>query len=121
MRKAYTDLLRGSDQVVPALHFYHCLDTLRQDLMCLADDTPMPTINAVHQIGNGQVRQCRDWEKLIAWTQEPERHACYRMLDDYRKVPHSLEQFAFCDRNSRYFPVAEKYFAEHGHRNPYGD
>lgn len=66
MRKAYTDLLRGSDQVVPAAHFYHCLYTLRQDLICLADDTPMPTVNAVHQIGNGQVPQCRDWEKLVA-------------------------------------------------------
>lgn len=107
--------------IISAEHVYHCLDTLRQDVTCLADDTPMPTVNALHQIGNGQVRQCRDLMKLVAWTQEPERHACYRMLDDYRRVPHSLEQFAYCAKDSRYFSVAEKYFKQHGHKDPYGD
>lgn len=121
MRKAFTDLERGNPQIVPTGHFHHCLDTLRQDLMCLADDTPMPTINAIHQIGNGQVRQCRDWNKLIAWTQEPERHACYKMLDDYRKVPHTLEQFDYCNVNSEYAPIVEEYFGKYGHKDPYGD
>ncbi|KAL9005344.1 MAG: hypothetical protein Q9188_001885 [Gyalolechia gomerana] len=121
MRKAYTDMQRGNPQIVPTGHFHHCLDTLRQDMMCLADDTPMPTINKIHHIGNRQIRQCRDWDKLVAWTQEPERHACYRMLDDYRKVPHTLEQFDYCDKESQYLPVAEHYFEQYGHKNPYGD
>lgn len=121
MRKAYTDIQRGLPEVVPADHYFHCLDTLRQDVMCLGDDTPMPTINAIHRIGDGQVRECRNWEKLIEWTQKPERHACYRMIDDYRKVPHTLEQFAFCDDGSKYSSTVAKYFEEHGHKNPYGD
>ena len=121
MRKAYTDLKRGNRQIVPTEHFYHCLDTLRQDLMCLADDTPMPTPYAIHHVGNGQIRQCRDWRRLVEWTQEPERHACYRMLDDYRKVPHTLEQFAYCHEGSEYAPIAKKYFEDNGHQNPYGD
>lgn len=121
LRKVYTDMQRGNPQIVPSAHFHHCLDTLRQDIMCLADDTLMPTINAIHQIGNGQARQCRDWDKLVAWTQEPERHACFRMLDDYRKVPNTLEEFAFCKKDSQYYSVAEAYFEENGHRNPYGD
>lgn len=89
--------------------------------MCLADDTPMPTINKVHHIGNGQVRQCHDWNRLVAWTQEPERHACYHMLDDYRKVPHTLEQFDYCAEGSQYTVVAKQYFKQNGHKNPYGD
>lgn len=121
MRKTYTDLLRGNPGTVAPSHFGHCLESLRQDMMCLADDTPMPTIDKVHQIGNGQVRQCRDWDALVAWTQEPDRHACYHMLDDYRKVPHTLEQFDYCDRGSRYAAVAEAYFESNGHMDPYGD
>lgn len=57
----------------------------------------------------------------MAWTQEPDRHACYHMFDDYKKVHHTLEQFAYCDKNSQYLPVAEKYFAKFGHKDPYGD
>ena len=120
-RKAYTDMRLGNSQIVPTDHVYHCLDTLRQDVMCLADDTPMPTSNAIHHIGNGQIRQCRNWDKLVAWTQEPERHGCYRMLDDYRKVPHTLEEFDFCNKDSQYYPVAKEYFEQYGHKNPYGD
>jgi hypothetical protein len=121
MRKAYMDAVHGLPQIVPTEHYSHCLDTLRQDLMCLADDTPMPTINQRHHIGNGQVRKCRNWEKLIEWTQEPERQSCFRMLDDYRRVPRTLEQFAYCEKTSKYYPIAQKYFEEYGHHNPYGD
>ena len=121
MRRAYTDMERGIPPSISTAHFYHCVDTLRQDVMCLADDMPMPTIDAIHHIGEGQTRQCRDWDKLIAWTQDPQRHACFRMLSDYRKVPHSLEQFAYCDKESPYFPIAEEYFAEHGHVDPFDD
>lgn len=80
----------------------------------------MPTVEARHQIGNGQVRQCRDIKKLTEWTQESERNACYRMLDEYRRVPHSLEQFAFCDKSSQYYDVAGEYFEVNGHKDPYG-
>lgn len=113
------DLQRGESSVIHPAHFHHCLDTLRQDLMCLADDTPMPTVNAIHRIGNGQVRLCRNWDKLVAWTQEPDRHACFRMLSDYREVPHTLEQFAFCDESSKYKAVADKYFEKWGHKDPF--
>lgn len=57
----------------------------------------------------------------MAWTQEPDRHACYHMLDEYRKVHHTLEQFAYCDKNSQYLPIATKYFEKFGHKDPYGD
>lgn len=92
---------------------------MRQDIMCRPDDTPMPSIQQRHKWGDGQVRKCKDWDALIKWTQHPSRHACFRMLSDYRRVPHSLEQFAFCLEDSPYTEVMEEYFAEHGHRDPY--
>lgn len=118
IRKAYIDYQRGEPPVIEPEHFHHCIDPLRQDLMCLADDTPMPTINELHKIGNGQ---CRDWDRLIAWMQEPERHACFRMLSDYRRVPHTLEQFAFCDKGSPHRAVADQYFEKWGHKDPFGE
>lgn len=121
IRKGYSDFVRGEPLLVQPEHIFHCLDTLLQDVKCLADDTPMPTLTQKHEIGTGQVRKCRDFEKLIAWTQEPERHSCFHMLTDYGTVPHSLEQFAFCDMKSKYFNVAKEYFEEYGHKDPYSE
>ena len=87
--------------------------------MCFADDTPMPTGSEKNQIGHGQVRQCKSIEKLIAWTQHTDHHACFRMLSDYREIPHSLEEFAFCPPESPYFEIARDYFDEHGHKDPF--
>lgn len=64
---------------------------------------------------------CRDWDALLKWTQEPERHACFKMIDEYREVPHSLEQFAFCPEGSRYKDTMDAYFEKWGHKNPFGD
>lgn len=87
--------------------------------MCRLDDTPMPSIQERHKWGDGQVRKCKDWDALVKWTQHPDRHACFRMLSDYRRVPHSLEQFAFCLEGSPYMDIMEGYFREHGHKDPY--
>ncbi len=57
----------------------------------------------------------------MAWTQKAERHACFHMLSDYRKVSNTLELFGFRDRAPPYYPVAEKYFMQHGHKYPYGN
>ena len=121
MRKAFLDLHYQREPIISHEHFLHCLDSLRQDVMCMADDTPMPTVNRKHRIGDGQIMQCRDWSKLTAWTQEPERQSCYHMIDDYHTVHHTLEQFDDCPQDSPYFSVAKAYFAEFGHKDPFGD
>ncbi|KAF2203995.1 hypothetical protein GQ43DRAFT_365551, partial [Delitschia confertaspora ATCC 74209] len=105
---------------IPAEHIYHCLDTLRQDIMCQADDTPMPSTPKRHTIGEGQERKCRDWNALIEWTQNPKRETCFKMISDYRRM-HTLEQFAFCKEGSQYKEVMEEYFKDHGHRNLFLD
>ena len=97
-------------------HIYHCLNMLRQDLMCKADDTPMPSANKSHVIGNNQVMQCRDWSRLVAWSNHPDHNACFELYSDYTPVAHSLEQYAHCPQGSPYFPVMKEYFERHGHK-----
>ena len=87
--------------------------------MCKADDTPMPITSVKHSVGNGQVMQCRDWNKLVSWAYEPERNACFRLLDDYQPVKHTLERHQFCPEGSKYYPVAKGYFEKHGHMDPF--
>lgn len=85
--------------------------------MCIADDTPMPA-SADRHVGDGQVRQCRDWNKMISWATQPERHACYN-FDDYREATNTLELFAFCPPESPYRPTQQAYFEYHGHKDAY--
>lgn len=119
IRKAYVDLERGNKQLIGSHHVHHCLDALRQDVTCKADDTPMPASKTRHGIGDKQVMQCKNFSKLVAWTQQPQRQACYKHLDDYRDIAHSLEEYAFCPEDSRYFPIMKAYFDRHGHKNPF--
>lgn len=62
----------------PDAHVRHCLEYLRQSLMCLADTTPERTeLNAAGQRGArgfGVQHVCRDYNQLVEWTtrQEPE-------------------------------------------------
>lgn len=105
------------DQTFTTDHVFHCLDGLRQDIMCLADDTPMPA-EVAHHIGDGQVRQCRSWDKMKAWATRPDQHACHR-FDDYREATNTLELFAFCPHDSPYRATANAYFQLHGHKDPY--
>lgn len=101
----------------PTNHILHCLDSLRQDVMCIVDDTPMPA-ERLHHAENGQVRRCRNWEKMKIWATHPDQHACYR-FDDYRMATNTLELFAFCPENSPYRSIANSYFDNYGHKDPY--
>lgn len=121
MRKAFVDYERGLPPQIHSWHVHHCLDTLRQDLMCTADDTPMPGVAKPHEVGNGQVRMCRNFDKLVEWTHAPEREACYRRLTDYGGVINAIERYAYCPEDSQYHPIMEAYFEKWGHKDPFGE
>ena len=121
MRKAWIDVERGNERVINTHHVRHCLDALQQDIVCNGDGTPMPTIRKPDMIGNGQVRMCRNWDKIIEWSQAAERQSCYRRLTDYRRVPHKLERFAFCPKDSEYAPIVEGYFNKWENKDPFVD
>ncbi|RYN40286.1 hypothetical protein AA0113_g302 [Alternaria arborescens] len=117
VRKAIASKHKGDPRPFNLLHIYHCLDGLRQDIMCTADDTPMPAPVAP-QGGDDQLRRCRDWDKLISWATRPDQHACYE-FDDYREATNTLENFAFCPPESPYRKFQEAYFQYHGHKDAY--
>ncbi|KAF2014374.1 hypothetical protein BU24DRAFT_213519 [Aaosphaeria arxii CBS 175.79] len=117
VRKAIVTREYGNNSTITLSHLLHCLDGLRQDVICTADDTPMPALIA-HHVGDGQLRRCRDWNKMAAWATRPDQHACYE-FDDYRDATNTLELFAFCPKDSPYRPIMEAYFEYHGHKDPY--
>ena len=119
MRRAFVDLQRGNPEIINGHHIHHCLDALRQDIMCTGDDTPMPTVLEKDKIGDNQVRMCRSFDKLVGWSQALERNACYRRLTDYRWVHHKLERFAFCPKDSPSYAVQTAYFEKWGHKDPF--
>lgn len=50
-------------------HVVHCLDQLRADVLCTADDTLRVTTPDMRPVtGEGQGRKCRSWEALEKWT-----------------------------------------------------
>jgi len=55
-------------------HIRHCIDLIRQSLMCNADTTievKDEKINGVR--GFGTEHQCRDWDGLVRWTEETQK------------------------------------------------
>lgn len=94
-------------------HSTHCLDWLRNDVMCRADDTPLYTTNSrIPANGIGQVRKCKDWSKLESWAKE--HTACYRygnfVAED--KLDSQIGRFKYCPADSPYLPKVREYFGK---------
>ena len=108
IRTAYFDYRRALNQSVPFVHINHCLDALRQDIICHADDTPRyTTADTLPISGLGQQRQCRDWKRLQAWASE--RGSCYRKIEEGKRI-REIERYKYCDVKSGHLPTVRKYF-----------
>ncbi|RYO88824.1 hypothetical protein DL766_010161 [Monosporascus sp. MC13-8B] len=98
-------------QTINYPHILHCLDSLRVETMCTADDTLryVPP-NSVHgyRPGDGQPRKCRDWSKVQELVEAHD--SCYRYLNPGGKELSNLERFKFCPRESQYLPKFRKHF-----------
>ncbi|KAI0554240.1 hypothetical protein F4679DRAFT_579849 [Xylaria curta] len=77
----------------PGPHINHCFDTLRQNVQCNADNTPLYTFGD-HTAGDGQLHRCKDWQQLHSWAAE--NSACYR--DSVEDIPYK-DHFGFCREN----------------------
>ncbi|KAG8157994.1 hypothetical protein KVR01_012266 [Diaporthe batatas] len=64
-------------------HVAHCLNTLRDAVMCMADATPMSFVDGFQMsyVTDNQAHMCRDWEGLRAWANAPERGVRTRVTD----------------------------------------
>lgn len=56
-------------------HLDHCVDQIRQALMCHADLTPVPMLPIAGApnnlaLGNGEMHTCRDFDAIWAWVEE---------------------------------------------------
>jgi hypothetical protein len=102
------DFSRGESIDHSFPHLNHCLEALRQDIICNADDTPRWVGSHIPSSGAGQYRMCRDWNQLDTWAKQ--YSACFKDLDTNNKD----ERFSFCPRNS---PYAEKIIDMFGNVN----
>ncbi|KXH26294.1 hypothetical protein CSIM01_03672 [Colletotrichum simmondsii] len=63
-------------------HIAHCLNAIREAIMCLADATPMTYVNgfAVGHVTDDQQFMCRDWSALRKWANDPVRGIRYKNI-----------------------------------------
>lgn len=109
IRQVVLEFDRGLNRSESTHHILHCLDALRQDVLCNADDTPRYT-GFQHRglSGTGQFRQCRNWNQLEAWAQ---RHtACFRYNNPHDHSINFLERIKFCPEGSPYIAKVKETF-----------
>ncbi|KUJ09336.1 uncharacterized protein LY89DRAFT_657675 [Mollisia scopiformis] len=120
IRRSLSDYRQDKPQSLPKHHINHCLESMRQYVMCKASDLPIAAIEGKTDASRDeQQRQCRSWDALVEWSTDPEREACWAMVDEYKTTIHNVEKFAYCKEESRYYPKMKEYFEEHGHRDPF--
>lgn len=94
-------------------HVLHCMDSLRQDIHCQADDTPRyTTITKDPESGVGQTRMCRDWSQLERWATG--FNACYRFVNQTATGFPQVLRFTYCPEGSRYIDKIKQVFGEKG-------
>ncbi|KAI1079500.1 hypothetical protein F5B20DRAFT_166791 [Whalleya microplaca] len=83
-------------------HISHCMDALRRQIMCDADDTPRATEHRKEVVsGLLQHRKCRSWEELETFAKK--HTACYKRPEDpERDGKPILERFKHCPPESGY-------------------
>ena len=96
----------NTPQSSPYLHVIHCLNVLRDEIMCDADDTPRYTgFQPNQKSGLGQVRMCRDWTQLEAFADN--HHACWRHVGEIHEDGfRELDRYRFCPEGSPYAELA---------------
>lgn len=102
------------------MHITHCLDALREDVICQADDTPRyTTITKSPESAVGQIRQCRDWKKLEEWAKD--HTSCYNYISSEADHINQFERFKFCPPNSPYWPKVREHFGKGPDWKPVSD
>jgi len=108
-----TEADRGQKMSFEYLHLTHCLDALRQEVECVADDSLLYSVEGdVIPVGEGQTLQCRDFAKLDEWALE--HYACYTFHN--LKPPYfsdGPEKYMNCHKDSEFFPKMRE-FLGHG-------
>ncbi|OHF04558.1 hypothetical protein CORC01_00029 [Colletotrichum orchidophilum] len=66
---------RTNDSLWTAGHVAHCINTLRDAIMCMADAQPLSYVNGYKNghATDDQAMMCRDWEELHKFVTDPAR------------------------------------------------
>ncbi|KAB8211963.1 hypothetical protein BDV34DRAFT_219177 [Aspergillus parasiticus] len=98
-------------QSVTHPHILHCLDSIRVETICAADDTlryvPLNNMSGFKP-GDGQKRMCRDWHQMQSFVEKHD--PCYRYVFPGDDSVSNLERFKYCPNNSPYIPKIREYF-----------
>ncbi|KAF7932873.1 uncharacterized protein EAE98_004172 [Botrytis deweyae] len=91
----------------PLEHVSHCLNVLREEVMCNADDTPRYTGRLNSEKGKkhptsgiGQTRMCNDWGKLRSWAVA--HSGCFRAINESTPNFPTIERYKFCPEGMNY-------------------
>ncbi|KAI0102110.1 hypothetical protein GGR51DRAFT_295719 [Nemania sp. FL0031] len=99
-------------QTINYPHILHCLDTLRAEVMCTADDTlryvPLNKTHNGFRPGDGQQRKCRNWDQVQSFVEKHD--PCYRYFKPGNTEISNLERFKFCPEESGYLPKIRSHF-----------
>lgn len=109
IHRAIREYELGAVQSLPLAHITHCLASLRDEILCFADDTPRyTTASDDPKTAEGQFRQCRDWAQLERWAEQ--RSACYQYISHKADTIDQFKRFMFCPRDSRYWTQVRAHF-----------
>ncbi|CAD6439081.1 dbc402df-af12-49a9-a52a-f963f9be615c [Sclerotinia trifoliorum] len=101
----------GANQTQTLEHAVHCLDVLRSEVMCTADDTPLSfRFQEVVQAERAPKRKCRDWNKLVEYTTA--HSACFRRYSPNDPRYSTLDEYLFCPPDSPYKALVEDFLAQ---------
>lgn len=94
-------------------HALHCVDHLRKDAMCEANDflLPSPKSRYGDPGPRGQSRVCKDWDALVSWAEE--HNACYQHISDdergFAEGHDEIERYMNCPPDSPYYESMRDY------------
>lgn len=75
IRKTFWQAVHGEEYYFRPPHAGHCIDILRQYVICKADNTPLYVFGD-DTAGDEQYRKCNNWDALRQFATE--NSACYR-------------------------------------------
>ncbi|MCJ1423773.1 hypothetical protein MMC29_001657 [Sticta canariensis] len=110
--RALREFEQGLPQTTPMHHHIHCLDALRENAICSADDTLRPAGTGMATPLNPARppwRVCRDWDQLEKWALQ--NSACFRRLPDDDPKRDTLEEWKWCPDQSPFLPAIESFFS----------
>ncbi|KAI4246696.1 MAG: hypothetical protein LQ352_006317, partial [Teloschistes flavicans] len=111
MRRSFLDLREGQPLGYSWEHNMHCFESLREDILCTADDTPRYTsFDHPGRSGVGQSRLCRDWDQLSAWARE--HTSCWRYINGTDPNIDTLLRYRYCPPGSPYTEAIRAVFGD---------